>query len=352
MNSLTLIRTSITGGLIFLLVGALGACGGSGGGASSDRVVNIYSARHYDSDDTLYQTFTEKTGVKVNVVEGKDDELIERIKTEGQNGVADVLITVDAGRLWRAEQAQVLQPVQSQVLSERVPGNLRHPQGYWFGLTKRARVLVYNKNKVNPTDLSTYEALSEPQWKGRVCVRSSSNVYNQSLLGSMIESRGLAATQAWAKGLVANFARAPEGGDTDQIEAVSVGVCDVAIVNHYYLARMQQSTDPKKQAIVKPLGIFFPNQQDRGTHVNISGAGVVVNAPHKTDAIAFIEFLTSPEAQQVFAGQNDEFPMVKGVSPPSVLKQYGTFKEDTINVSTYGKHNPEAVKLADQVGWQ
>ncbi|NJK42042.1 MAG: Fe(3+) ABC transporter substrate-binding protein [Acaryochloridaceae cyanobacterium SU_2_1] len=319
---------------------------------SGQAVVNVYTARHYDTDEELYQDFTKKTGIKINLLEGKDNELLERIKNEGTNRQADVLITVDAGRLWRAEEAKLLQPIQSDILKAKVPENLRHPDGLWFGLTRRARILVYNKAKIKPAQLSTYEALAEPTWKGRVCVRSSNNIYNQSLLGSFIESEGPEATKAWAKGLVANLARPPKGGDTDQIKAVAAGQCDVAIVNHYYLARMAQSKNAEDQAVAAKVGAFFPNQQDRGTHVNISGAGVVANAPHQKNAIAFLEYLTSAEAQTVFAEGNDEYPVVKDVAIPAVLKEYGEFKADTINVSAYGRNNPEAIKIADQVGWQ
>ncbi|MGB8699176.1 MAG: Fe(3+) ABC transporter substrate-binding protein, partial [Thermosynechococcaceae cyanobacterium] len=317
-------------------------------------VVNVYTARHYDSDTALFQRFTQQSGLKVNVVEGSDDELIERIKTEGTNSPADVFITVDAGRLWRAQQQGLFQPIQDKTLDERIPANLRHPQGYWFGLAKRARVIVYNKAKVKPAQLSTYEALATPEWKGRVCVRSSNNVYNQSLLGSMIESRGVAATEAWAKGFVQNFARPPQGADTDQIKAVAVGECDVALVNHYYLIRLQQSKDPKTRELAAKVALFFPNQgpNERGTHINISGAGVTSHAPHKAEAIRLIAFLTSPEAQNAFADANDEFPAVANTPLPAPLSVLGSFKADTINVSAYGRNSAEAVKIADRVGWK
>lgn len=320
--------------------------------ASNGQVVSIYSARHYDTDQALYENFTKKTGIEVKRLEGKDNELLERIKNEGNSPQADVLITVDAGRLWRAEQSNLLQPISSQKLNEEIPENLRHPDGLWFGLTKRVRLLVYNKAKVKPEELSTYEALAEPAWKGRVCVRSSNNIYNQSLLGSFIESKGQEITEKWAKGLVANLARPPQGGDVDQIKAVAAGQCDVAIVNHYYYVRLAQSKTDKNRAVAAQVGVFFPNQEDRGTHVNISGAGVVVNAPHKENAIAFMEYLTSPEAQKIFAEANNEYPAVLGVEPSPVLKEYGEFESDTINVSAYGRNNPEATKIADRAGWQ
>ncbi len=345
-----------TGLLLAVIAAGIGGCqsqsDSKGASRANERVVNVYSARHYDSDAELFQKLTKESGLKVNVVEGQDDELIERLKTEGANSPADVFITVDAGRLWRAEENGLFQPIQSKLLEENIPANLRHPKGLWFGLTKRTRAIVYNKTKIKPTQLSTYEALAQPQWKGKVCVRSSNNVYNQSLLGSMIESKGATATQAWAKGLVQNFVRSPQGGDTDQIKAVAVGTCDVAIANHYYYLRLQQSKIPANQALAAKVGIFFPNQGDRGTHVNISGAGVVAHAPHKKEAIEFLEFLTSLEAQKLFAEGNDEYPVVTNAQLPAPLKAFGTFKTDTVNVSAYGRNSPEAVKIADRAGWK
>ncbi|MGB0564264.1 MAG: Fe(3+) ABC transporter substrate-binding protein [Spirulinaceae cyanobacterium] len=314
--------------------------------------VNVYSARHYDIDNDLYDSFTEQTGIGVNLIEGSSDELVERIASEADQSPADVLITVDAGRLWRAEEAGILQPTESAVLEERIPKHLRHPQGLWFGLTKRARVLVYNIDTVDPAELSTYEALADPEWKGRVCVRSSSNIYNQSLVGSMIATKGLAATGQWARGLVENLARSPEGGDIDQIEAVASGRCDVAIANHYYWARLAKSDDPDNQAIVEQTAVFFPNQEDRGTHVNISGAGVVATAPNPDNAVAFLEFLVSPEAQTIFAQGNNEYPVVEGVEVEPIVAELGNFKTDSLNVAAYGSNNIEALRLTDRAGWK
>ncbi|MBD2257373.1 Fe(3+) ABC transporter substrate-binding protein [Pseudanabaena sp. FACHB-2040] len=341
------------------------ACGSSqqgdvGSGASEEAntaggnqgEVNVYSSRHYDSDDAIYQRFTEETGIEVNLIEGDADELTERIKNEGANSPADVLVTVDAGRLWRAEQDGLFQPVESTALTQAIPENLRHPEGLWFGLTQRARVLVYNKEAVEPSELSTYEALAEPQWQDRVCVRSSGNIYNQSLLGSMIESDGAAETEDWVEGLVANLAREPEGGDIDQIKAVAAGQCDVAIVNHYYWARLAKSSDPDEQAVTEATGVFFPNQEDRGTHVNISGAGVVANAPNRENAIAFLEFLVTPEAQEIFANSNNEYPVLQGVEIDPVVSELGNFKVDETNVSAYGRNNSEVVKIVDRTGWK
>ncbi len=319
---------------------------------SGDGVVNVYSSRHYDTDDQVYDSFTEETGIEVNLIEGDADELISRLESEGSNSPGDVFITVDASRLWRAEEAGLFQPTSSETLEDSIPEALQHPDGLWFGLTQRARVIVYNLDKVAPSDISTYEDLALPEWQGRVCIRSSSNIYNQSLLGSMIESEGVEETEAWADGLVDNLAREPEGGDTDQIKAVAAGQCDVAVVNHYYWARLAKSEDATEQAIAEQTGIIFPNQGDRGTHINISGAGVLANAPHPENAVAFIEYLVSPEAQETFAVGNNEYPALEGVAVDDVVAELGDFKRDTVNVSAYGRNNPEAIKLSDRVGWK
>jgi iron(III) transport system substrate-binding protein len=320
--------------------------------SNSGEQLNIYSARHYDSDRIMYDDFSKQTGIKVNIIEGKDDELIERIKSEGKNSPADVLITVDVGRLWRAQQEGVFQPISSTVLNKAIPENLRSPKGDWYAFSKRARVIVYNTNKVKPSELSSYEGLTEPKWKGRVCVRSSGNIYNQSLVAAMIERDGEAQTRSWIKGLVANFARQPEGGDTDQIKYVASGECDVAIVNHYYFARLKGSKDPKNQEITSNVAVFFPNQDEGGTHVNISGAGVVVNAPDKENAIKFLEFLTTPEAQEIFANQNNEYPAIAGLKPNPIVASFGKFKESQLNVAAYGEKNAQAVKIMDEAGWK
>lgn len=321
-------------------------------GSQGAEVVNVYSSRHYDTDDDVYSSFTEETGIDVNLIEGDADELISRLQSEGENSPADVLLTVDAGRLWRAEEAGLFQPVDSDVLTSTIPQNLRHPDGLWYGLTQRARVIVYNKDAVGPNDLSSYEDLAKPEWEDRVCIRSSSNIYNQSLLGSMIESEGAEETEAWADQIVSNLAREPEGGDTDQIKAVAAGQCDVAVVNHYYWARLAKSDDATDKSIADQTGIIFPNQDGRGTHVNISGAGVLENAPNPENAEAFIEFLVSPEAQEIFAVGNNEYPVAEGVSVDDVVAELGDFKRDSVNVSAYGRNNPEAIKLADRVGWK
>ncbi|NEO86743.1 MAG: Fe(3+) ABC transporter substrate-binding protein, partial [Spirulina sp. SIO3F2] len=301
--------------------------------------VNVYSARHYDIDNDLYEKFTQETGITINLVEGSSDELLERLKKEGANSPADVFMTVDAGRLWRAEEAGILQPTESELLEAKVPESLRHPEGLWFSLTQRARVLVYNVDRVDPDELSTYEALAEPEWAGRVCVRSSTNIYNQSLLGSMIETEGEKAAETWAQGLVKNFAQQPEGGDVNQIKAVAAGQCDVAIANHYYWVRLAKSDDPQDQEITQQTAVFFPNQGDRGTHVNVSGVGIVANAPNPENARKFLEFLVSEEAQTVFAAGNNEYPVVEGIDVDPLVSELGDFKRDTVNVAAYGQHN-------------
>ena len=324
----------------------------SGLALAQDAVVNVYTARHYDTDEALYDRFEELTGIAVNVIEGDSDELISRIESEGANSPADVFITVDAGRLWRAEQAGLLAGVDSPVLNAVVPENLRHPDGLWFGLTQRVRGIVYAPDRVDVSELGTYEGLTEPTLEGRICIRSSNNIYNQSLLASLIASLGQDAAEAWAAGVVENMARPPQGGDTDQIRAVAAGECDVAVVNHYYLARLMQSDDPADREVAEQVEWLFPNQDGRGAHVNISGAGVVAAAPNRTNAIRFIEYLTTPQAQQVFAAGNAEYPVVEGVERAEVTEAFGEFETDAVNVSLYGRNNPEAVRIFDRVGWR
>ena len=315
-------------------------------------VVNLYSSRHYNTDDELYETFTDLTGIRVNLLEGKADELLERIKNEGANSPADVFMTVDAGRLWRAEEAGVFAPVRSTEINNNIPESLRHPEGKWFGFSKRARVMMYNKDKVNPDELSTYEALAEPKWRNQILIRSSGNIYNQSLVAAMIETNGLDATEDWARGLVLNFARSPEGNDRAQIEAAAAGLGEVAIANTYYLPRYANTGDASKQAVFDKIGVFFPNQEGRGTHVNISGAGMLRNAPHPDQAIAFLEYLATPEAQEFFALGNNEYPVVEGTPVNEVVEGFGEFEDDTTNVSAYGKNNADAVKIMDRAGWK
>lgn len=350
MNRITR-RTFIAAGAATAAV-AIGGLGRKATAQTSGRVVNLYSARHYDSDSAIYQAFAEKTGIQVNLIEAEADPLIERIRSEGANSPADVLMTVDAGRLWRAEQAGLFQPVTSDVLTKAIPANLRHPDGLWFGVSKRARVIMYDKSKVNPSQLSTYEDLTNPKWRGQVLVRSSTNIYNQSLSGSILAANGANPTETWARGFVANFARPPQGNDTAQIQACAAGVGSLAISNTYYLLRMVASSKPEDRAVAEKIGIFFPNQRDRGTHVNISGAGLVKTSPNKENAIKFLEFLTSAQAQEIFARSNFEYPVVAGTPIDPVLASYGQFKEDQVNASVFGRNGEAAMQLMDRAGWK
>jgi len=322
----------------------------SGLPAQAQEVLNLYSARHYQTDDALYAGFTEKTGIEINRIEGESDALIERIKSEGANSPADVFVTVDAGRLWRAEEAGLFQPIESEVLNKAIPENLRHPDGLWFGFSTRARLVYYDKTKIQPGEIKTYEDLADPKWKGKVCIRSSSNVYNQSLLSALIDAHGEAGAKEWAEGVVGNMARNPVGGDTDQIRGIGAGECEIAVANSYYFARLL--ADPAEKELVDKIGWVFPDQESRGTHVNVSGAGVLKNAPHKEAAVKFLEYLVSPEAQRYFAEGNNEYPVISGVETTAAVKELGTeFKVDPVNVAVYGSNQPVAQRIFDSVGW-
>ena len=314
-------------------------------------VVNVYSARHYDTDDTIYSEFEKRTGIEVKLIEGKSDALLQRFKREGKRSPADVFITVDAGRLYQAEQQGVFQSVTSKILEERIPSNLRHPDGLWFALTKRARIILRSKDRVKEGEIMSYEDLAKPEWKGRVLIRSSSNIYNQSLVGAIIDAHGETDAEKWCKHLVANMARKPQGGDRDQIKGVAAGEADVAVANSYYYARMLGGTPEEKAAAAK-VEVVFPNQKNRGTHVNISGIGVVKTAPNKANSVKFIEFLTSDKVQEVFAAGNNEYPVVKGVAAVSVLESFGDFKEDILNPAIFGKNNQAAIQSMDRAGWR
>ncbi|MCW6035758.1 Fe(3+) ABC transporter substrate-binding protein [Spirulina subsalsa FACHB-351] len=315
------------------------------------RNINLYSSRHYDTDDELYNAFKAQTGLGVNLIEAEADQLIERVKSEGANSPADVLITVDAGRLWVAEREGLLAPVDSAFLKQQIPANRRHPDGLWFGFSQRARVIFYNRDRVNPADLSTYEDLATPKWAGKILVRSSSNVYNQSLVAGLIAIHGVAKTRQWLRGFVSNFARSPEGNDTAQIRACAAGAGDIAIANSYYYARLAKSNDPVDREVVEKVGIFFPNQRDRGTHMNISGGGVFKTAPNPDAAIKFLEHLAGSLSQIYFAQGNNEYPVVPGTPIDPVVAGFGTFKQDDLNVAEYGKNQAEAVRLMDQARW-
>jgi iron(III) transport system substrate-binding protein len=320
---------------------------------AQDTVLNLYSARHYQTDEALYAGFTKQTGIRINRIEAGEDALIERIRNEGTRSPADVLVTVDAGRLWRAEQLGLFQPVKSSVLESRIPSSFREPGGHWFGFSMRARVIAYDKARVKPGEVASYAALADAKWKGRLCVRSSSNIYNLSLMGALIERLGEAQAETWAKAVRANMAREPKGGDTDQIKGVAAGECDVAITNHYYYARLARSAKAEERAIAEKVGVVFPDQAGRGTHVNVSGAGVLKHAPHREAAIRFLEYLAADDAQRYFADGNNEWPVVPSVRVVNpVLSAFGEFRYDPVNVSALGRNQPAAQKLYDRVGWK
>jgi iron(III) transport system substrate-binding protein len=335
-----------------IAVGLLGLAV-SGIVASQEKVVNVYSGRHYQTDEALYAGFTRATGIKVNRIEASEDAIIERIRNEGERSPADVMITVDAGRLWRADQLGLFQPVKSATLEKRIPESLRHPDGHWFGFSTRARVIAYNKARVKPGEISTYEELADPKWKGRVCMRSSTNVYNLSLMGALIDHLGEARAEAWAKGVRENLAQEPKGGDTDQLKAVAASLCDVTVSNQYYYARLARSTKPDEKQVAEQLAIVLPNQASWGTHVNISGAGVLKQAPHREAAVKFLEYLASDDAQRYFADGNNEWPAVRGVNVDNpVLNALGDFKADRLNVAVLGKNQPSSQKIYDRVAWK
>ena len=320
---------------------------------ADDKVLHIYSSRHYDTDEQLYTDFTNQTGIEIKRVDGKDDALIARLEQEGALSPADLFITVDAGRLWRAEQSGLFEAVDSKILTQKIPSNLRSAGGEWFGFSSRARVLVYNKDKIKDGALTSYDDLADPIYKGRVCVRSSGNIYNQSLLASMIAQNGAQTAKEWAKKLLSNLARSPQGGDSDQIKAAAAGVCDVALVNSYYLFRMQRSDSDEDKSIVQNLGVVFPGQEEggTGTHVNISGAGVLKHAKNKEAAIKFLEYLTTDKAQAYFADGNNEYPVVDGVVVNDVVESHRNFKAQDINVRAYGEYQTQAKKIFDEISF-
>jgi iron(III) transport system substrate-binding protein len=319
---------------------------------ASAQEVNVYSARQEALILPLLEKFEAETGIGFKLITAKEDALLQRLRSEGHSSPADVFITTDAGRLQRAKEAGVLQPVDNPVLDKRIPAHLRDKSNYWFGLSQRARVIFYARDRVDPAELSTYEALADDKWQGRICIRSSSNIYNQSLVASMIESHGVEKTEAWAKGLVDNFARKPAGGDTDQLRAAAAGLCDIAVANTYYYGRLVNSDDEKDRAVADSLGLFWPNQQGRGAHVNVSGAGVAKYAPHREAAVKLLEFLVSDESQSWYAEVNNEYPVVAGAKIPQTLAAWGEFKSDSLNLTRLGENNREAVKLMDRAGWR
>ncbi|MGV6888933.1 extracellular solute-binding protein [Rhodophyticola sp. SM2404] len=313
--------------------------------------VNIYSSRHYDGDEQLYQGFTDATGITVNRIEGNADELLARMQAEGDNSPADVILTVDAGRIWRADEAGLLQPVVSDYLDERIPAHLQHPDNHWFGFSQRVRVIFYDKDDVaNPPQ--TYEDLASPEYEGMICIRSSSNVYNQSLLASIIDADGEDAAAEWASGIVSNMARAPQGGDTDQLRGIVSGECDIAVANTYYFLRALDGGVDGLSGETDGIGWVFPNQSDRGTHVNVAAAGVAAHAPNQENAVAFLEYLATDEAQSYFANQNNEYSAVPGLPMSANSASMGLFLMDDLNLSVLGENTPLAQQVFNQAGWE
>lgn len=314
--------------------------------------VNVYSSRKTYLIKDVLDIFTERTGIKVNLITDSAPKLVARLVQEGALTPADIFITTDIGNLVHAKEQGVLKSVESDVLRAAIPAYLRDPDNIWYGLTIRTRALFYARDRVNPEQLSTYEALANPEWNNKILVRSSSNIYNQSLIASLIDEHGVAQTEEWAKGLVANFARHPQGGDTDQMRAVAAGEGDVAIANSYYYGRLLASDKPEDQAVVEKVAIFFPNQAGRGAHINISGAAVTKHAKHTQAAIALLEFLVSDEAQELFAAQNHEAPVVPGVELSDVVASWGGYKRDNRPLANVAHYYVDAIKLADRVGWK
>jgi len=316
--------------------------------------VNVYSSRHYDTDERLYSDFEEATGITIKRIEDKANVLIERIKAEGENSPADVLLTVDAGRLYQADQDGLFQSIESEDLEDRIPENLRHPDGHWFGFSTRARVIFYDKAKVDPADIQTYASLADPKLKGLVCTRSGSNIYMLSLMASIIEHEGEEAAKSWAEGLWANRARDPEGGDTDQLRAIASGQCAIAISNTYYFARAlsKDVRDLANPEDTDRIGVVFPDQDGDGTHVNISGGGVVANAPNRDNAIKFLEYLATDAAQKYFADGNNEYPVVEDIEASSAVESMGEFEADDLSLTALGENQAKAQEIYNEVGYQ
>ncbi|HBK91877.1 MAG TPA: Fe(3+) ABC transporter substrate-binding protein [Parvularcula sp.] len=314
--------------------------------------VNIYSGRHYDSDLAIFDAFTAETGIKVNVIEAAGDALIERLALEGAASPADLFITADAGMLWRAKSRGVLRPIEDSAVLARAPAHFRDPEGEWVGISKRARVIIFNRGAGAPEGLDTYAGLADPSLHGMICVRSSTNLYNQSLLAAIIAHEGRDAALAWANGVVANFARPPEGDDTAQIEAVAAGLCRVGIVNSYYIGRYLDPADAKKFAIGEKIGVIFPDQEAAGTHVNVSGAGVVRHAKNAANAEKLLGYLLREAVQEEFARGNNEYPVVAGAAVSGPIATFGVFREDDLPMAALGEHQAEAVKIFDEAGWR
>lgn len=339
------LRAKIAAGLI------AAGCMGSAADAWAAEEVNVYTTRQEVLIRPLLDTFEQETGIRVNVVFAKEG-VIERMKSEGANSPADAILTADVGYILQAKSEGLLQPVQSEVLNAAIPSQYRDPEGTWYGLALRARPIMYAKDRVDPSELSTYEDLADPKWKGRICIRSSSNIYNQSLVSSMIAAEGVEKVEEWAKGFVANFAREPAGGDRDQIMAVAAGECDIAIANTYYLAGMLSGDDAAQKEAAQKVAVFWPNQDGRGVHVNISGGGVTASAQHVDNAVKLLEFMVSDEAQKIYAEAVNEYPVKPGIPASDAVAGFGEYKADPLDLAVIGEHNVEAVRLMDRAGWR
>ncbi|WP_170775502.1 extracellular solute-binding protein [Ruegeria lacuscaerulensis] len=319
--------------------------------AAAEGELNLYSSRHYDTDERLYSDFEEATGITINRIEGKADELIARMEAEGANSPADILLTVDTSRLARAKNAGILQAIDSAVLEDRIPANLQDEDNQWYGFSQRARIIFFDKADV-ATPPASYLDLAKPEYKSLICIRSSSNTYNQTLLASIITNHGAEAAKTWAEGVVANMARDPQGGDTDQLRGIVSGECEIAVSNSYYFARALRKDVKGLSADIDMIGIQFPAQDAEGAHMNLSGAGVAAHAPNKENAVKFLEYLASEQAQVYFSNGNDEFPAVEGVALADNVASLGEFKADEVNLSEVAKNIPEAQKIFNEVGWK
>lgn len=342
-------KKTLTGACLALSLFSLGVQAQT----SENKVLNLYSARHYQTDEALYNNFTKTTGITIRRIELGDEALLERLRNEGANSQADVILLVDAARLWKLQIEGLTQPVKSKTLDERIPAQFRAQEGQWFGFSSRARVIVYNKDSVAPADVQNYEDLANPKLKGKVCTRSGSHPYMLSLMGAMVEHLGADGAEKWAKGVVENMARPPKGGDTDQIKGVASGECGVALTNSYYWVRLLRSDKPEDKAVVAKVGFVWPNQKQKGTHINVSGGAVARHAPNREAAIKFLEYLASNEAQVYFADGNNEWPVVKGVKPNNTaLNGLGTFKEDPVSAQTLARNTVTAQRILDRVGYR
>jgi iron(III) transport system substrate-binding protein len=314
--------------------------------------VNLYTARHYDSDQALYDRFTRETGIRINVIEGRPDELVARIRGEGERSPADLFLAADAGAMWRAQQAGLFQPIRSEALNAAIPANLREPGGNWYGFVRRARIVAYDSARVRPEEVDSYEKLASPRFRGKICVRSSDSVYNLSLLGALIEAWGPERAEAWARGIVANMARPPEGGDRDQIRAVGAGACEVAITNSYYYIRMANGDSAEDRALTQRVRLAFPSLDGQGAHVNVSAGGVLARAPNRANAQRLLEFFASADSQRHISANNNEYPASPNVPAPEPVSAHANFTAHPMSVAAFAARQPQAQSIMSRVGWR